>query len=71
MAISIFSKEDQASGNFNFGEIKEKNLLAFRRMEVNLNLIQTYFIGHMLGLLIKKARLDYILIKVLKFAVLY
>ena len=24
MAISIFSKEDQASGNFNFGEIKEK-----------------------------------------------
>ena len=29
MAISIFSKEDQASGNFNFGEIKEKNLLAF------------------------------------------
>ena len=54
MAISIFSKEDQASGNFNFGEIKEKNLLAFRRMEAALNHIQTYFIGPMLGHLVKK-----------------
>ena len=29
MAISIFSKEDQASGNFNFGEIKEKKPIGF------------------------------------------
>ena len=56
MAISIFSKQDQASGNFNFGEIKEKNLLAFHRMEAALNHIQTYFIGHMLGRLVKKAQ---------------
>ena len=29
MAINIFSKEDQASGNFNFGEIKEKKPIGF------------------------------------------
>ena len=53
MAISIFSKEDQASGNFNFGEIKEKPI-GFPRMEAVLNHIQTYFIGPMLGHLVKK-----------------
>ena len=54
MAISIFSKEDQASGNFNFGEIKEKKPIGFPQDEAALNHIQTYFIGPMLGHLVKK-----------------
>ena len=36
MAISIFSKEDQVSGNFNFGEIKEKKPIGFPQDGGNL-----------------------------------
>ena len=59
MNIQLIKKEEQADGNFNNGEILEKKP------------IQIYFIGRMPGLHIQKVLLVFILIKDLRFVVLY
>ena len=71
MSVLIFSKQDQASGNFNNGEILEKKPIGFpsRRWRIK-PLIQIYFIGLMLGLHHQEVQLVYIHIKDLRFVVL-
>ena len=49
MAIEIYTREEQADGQFNGGAILEKNPLVFLRTEVPCVLIQTFFIGPMHG----------------------
>ena len=70
MPILIYNKEDQASGNFNSGEILEKKTIGFFQDGGELTLIQIYFIGLMLGLHLQEVLLVYIHIKDLRFVVL-
>ena len=49
MSISIYTKENQADGNFNYGEILEKKPIGFLKMTESLNHIQIYFTGLMRG----------------------
>ena len=55
MPVKIILKENQANGNFNDGEIIEKNLLDFLKMVEPKSHTQIYFTGHMLLPLIEKA----------------
>ena len=55
MPILFFEKENQASGNFNNGEILEKKPIGFPQDGGELNPYSIYFIGHTLGHPVKKA----------------
>ena len=68
--VEIVKREDQADGNFNNGEILEKNQLDFLKMEDYPNLTQIFSTGLMLGQMTRKVLLDCIHTKDLKYAAL-
>lgn len=49
MALEIYKKEQQASGQFNGGAILENKPIGFHRITDNSNHIQIFYIGHMPG----------------------
>ena len=55
MPVEIFNKNQQASGSFNNGEILENKPIGFPQDGGVETLLKSFFIGHMLGLQVKKS----------------